>query len=240
MTFDSGVVFISPTGHKVEIATGNLQYKDGEGWRFAEHQYDMIGSWNPTDWVDLFGWGAWTGDATNPLFTGTSDAQYQFDPRDFMGTINGHNDWRTMTQDECNWFFSYSNKYPDRTEKVGLGTVNGVHGLVVLPDNWLLPTESSFVPQRSSGWNTNVYTIDQWTVMENAGAIFLPAAGQRYDNGDETIAYVNKDEQGYYWASDPLLTNSTAWDGTFRTSQITVGSQNNYKGCSVRLIRNLD
>lgn len=256
MTFETGVaVFLSPTGHRVEIATGNLQCKNiGTTdepiyqWRFAEHQYDMIGSWNPTDWVDLFGWGTWTGDATNPLFTGTSNPQYQFDSRDFTGTIDGHNDWHTMTQDECNWFFAYTNTsnttYADRSEKVGLATVNGVHGLVVLPDNWLLPTESSFIPQRVNQWNTNVYTIDQWAVMEAAGAIFLPAAGQRYvvvgDDGNEKIEYYNKDVQGYYWSNNPLMEGSNSWCGLFRTSQITVGSDYNYKGCSVRLIRDLD
>lgn len=43
---------------------GNLQYQASTGiWRFAEHQYDYIGSGNEnistsySGWIDLFGWG---------------------------------------------------------------------------------------------------------------------------------------------------------------------------------------
>lgn len=50
---------MNSNGNVVRFSPGNLQYKNGEGWRFAEHQYDYIGAWDISNWVDLFGWGTW-------------------------------------------------------------------------------------------------------------------------------------------------------------------------------------
>ncbi len=56
-------------GRRVRFSRGNLQYQAStKTWRFAEHQYDIIGD-NPgnttetgrdtqSEWIDLFGWGA--------------------------------------------------------------------------------------------------------------------------------------------------------------------------------------
>lgn len=66
---------VSSTGRTVRFSKGNLQYNatgshataDGTSaqgtWRFAEHQYDIIGTGNANisstynNWIDLFGWG---------------------------------------------------------------------------------------------------------------------------------------------------------------------------------------
>ena len=53
----SGRFTINANGDQIVFSQGNLQYKDGTGWRFAEHQWDFVGAWNTSDWVDLFGWG---------------------------------------------------------------------------------------------------------------------------------------------------------------------------------------
>lgn len=64
-----GGVFTVGSGKQVRFAPGNLQYLASENkWRFAQHQYDVIGSapgndnfttTRPTqdNWIDLFGWG---------------------------------------------------------------------------------------------------------------------------------------------------------------------------------------
>ena len=46
-------------------------------------------------------------------------------------------------------------------------------------------------------YQDNIYTADQWRVMEAAGAVFLPAAGY-FENGK--IEHAN--EKCYYWAQD--------------------------------------
>lgn len=72
---------INSGGGKVCFAHGNLQYQASTGtWRFAEHQYDIIGN-NPgnsvltdatrstqSDWIDMFsfgtsGWNGWVNDS---------------------------------------------------------------------------------------------------------------------------------------------------------------------------------
>ena len=61
---------------QVQFSQGNLQYNSSEAtykWRFAEHQYDYVGAWNTSTWVDLFGWGTWSGDATNPINESTNN-----------------------------------------------------------------------------------------------------------------------------------------------------------------------
>ena len=59
-----GVFSISPA-NRIAFSKGNLQYKASTGtWRFAEHQWDIVGTANAhiaaddTLWIDLFGYGA--------------------------------------------------------------------------------------------------------------------------------------------------------------------------------------
>lgn len=56
--------FSVATGKQVYFSPGNLQYQASTNtWRFAEHQYDIIGAGNANasasydGWIDLFGWG---------------------------------------------------------------------------------------------------------------------------------------------------------------------------------------
>ena len=61
--------------------------------------------------------------------------------------------------------------------------VNGVYGMVLLPDLWLKPDGIVLNPDPDvfvEGVNyylNNVFTESQWAIMEEAGATFLPAAG---------------------------------------------------------------
>ena len=118
---------------QVEFAPGNL---DMDGHSFVARQ------WYP-GW--LFGWG--TGD--RPADT-VDDMQAYVHFVDWGDYVEG--DWRTLTAEEWNYLLF------DRTdagEKRGVGTVNDMHGLLVLPDKWELPSECSFVSQ-AVGWDVNV------------------------------------------------------------------------------------
>ena len=53
--------------------------------------------------------------------------------------------------------------------------MNGVHGLLVLPDEWELPAGCRLT-FGAKGWDENSYEESQWEKMENAGAVLLPAA----------------------------------------------------------------
>ena len=112
----SGVFSVSE-GNYVCFSKGNLQYQSSTNtWRFADHQYDVIGSDNHnisstySGWIDLFGWGTsgYNHGAVcyQPWSTSTTDADYyayggesnnlydgygQADSREHQGTRRG---WR--------------------------------------------------------------------------------------------------------------------------------------------------
>ncbi|MBQ0016929.1 MAG: hypothetical protein KBT04_08100, partial [Bacteroidales bacterium] len=110
--------------------------------------------------------------------------------------------WRTLTLME--WAYLYLAR-PEASSKWGSATVNGNHGIIFLPDEWTLPEGSEFTPGSGEEWLTNVYSDSQWMAMENAGALFLPAAGYRLGQDIDDVGAFS-----YYWSSS--ATNSGCAD----------------------------
>lgn len=91
-------------------------------------------------------------------------------------------------------------------QRNGIGTVDGKHGLIIIPDNW---TQPAGVPAftagaAAEGWDTNIYDAAQWAAMADAGAVFLPAAG--YSEDGTTAEDAGKD--GTYWSSSENSDNT--------------------------------
>ena len=209
-----GLFSVSATKH-VYFSQGNLQYQAStKTWRFAEHQYDYVGSNNRSisstysGWIDLFGWGT----GSNPTLSSPSFEDYgTFVDWGCNAISNGGNTtnlWRTLTIAEWNYLL---NTRTDASSKRGTGNINGVGGLIILPDSWTLPSECSFTSGFCSpsgdnypDWTHNSYTLAQWAQMEAAGAVFLPAAGNRFGTYVANVGY-----SGYYWSS----TSSRNFDG---------------------------
>ena len=224
---------------KVQFSQGNLQYQAStDTWRFAENQYDAIGEANSyisdtyDGWIDLFGWG--TGD--NPtLCTGNASDFSTFVDWGANPISNGGNEgniWRTLTLSE--WEYMITSR-ENAKSLYGQATINGTHGLVLLPDNWA--GNNSFVPS-FSGWTTNDYTIEEWNSMENSGAVFLPASGDRYGGIDYVyVAYYN--EVGSYWFSDSE-NESHASDVSIYEYYISCDGNHKDDGQSVRLVKEYD
>ena len=222
--------FTVASGKQVYFSQGNLQYfcsTSAPVWRFAEHQYDYVAfdgsaySENSNKWIDLFGYGtsgynngqscwqpyhtAGSGYYTSNL-TGNADWGYN-------AISNGGNKtgvWRTLTIEEWRYLFQTRS---NASSKCGSSSVNGINGLVILPDIWTLPDGLSFTPGIGN-WH-NSYTIEQWNQMESAGAIFLPAAGSRSGTDLPTPAqdngfYRSSSQGGYYvfFNSDRLQTDA--------------------------------
>ncbi|MBO7055265.1 MAG: fibronectin type III domain-containing protein [Bacteroidales bacterium] len=228
---------------KVYFSQGNLQYQASSGtWRFAENQYDMIGNDNSnisstySGWIDLFGWGTSGYNGKSPYMTSTEEGDYGNGENDIAGTnydwgvynkiSNGGNQtglWRTLTSDE--WSYLLNNAVIARAK------VNGVNGMVLLPDNITLPSTVTFV---SGMWAENKYTVEQWSALESAGAVFLPASGIRYGS------YVTSFSHGYCWSSSLNGYADTPEYMFFTDGQ--AGSYYNERGygCSVRLVRDID
>ena len=186
------------------FAPGNLQATTADlgknwTWSFANCQYDFVGgatantkvngngSVSANGTVDLFGW------STSATYFGIAynDNNYAYygDFVDWGTNIIGTyeaNDWRTPIGGVgSEWTYLISTR-TNHDVKWGYATVAGYHGLIILPDNFTDPNKNggsgAFVGNTES-WDSNIYTAGaNWNAMEDAGAIFLPAAGYRCRN----------------------------------------------------------
>lgn len=226
---------INANGDKIFFSPGNLQYQASTNtWRFAEHQYDMIGSDNSnisntySGWIDLFGWG-----------TGSNPTNLIMDPNYYSTFVdwgvnaisnggNTPNQWRTLTTDE--WVCLCITR-PNAAHLRSQATVNGVHGYIFLPDDFVLPISFTFLAN-ANDWSTNVYSAIGWSKLEAAGAVFLPAAGGRWSSNVDDVG-----SHGYYWSATPDYMDD-AYYLYFNSSGL--GPQKDYNrnyGFSVRLVR---
>lgn len=224
-------------------------------WRFGNHQYDYRGAGNNyrsatyKGWIDQFAW-ATSGyhDSTDfenvyyrPYSSRGSYSGYGPSSRmadwDLVGTnaqydwgvhnpiANGGNtpgQWRTLRGEE--WWYLV-NQRPNANNLQGWATVCGVRGMVLLPDNWTLPTSVTFVNTHSrltSNYEQNVYDTVQWAAMEAAGAVFLPTTGTTAED-----SYPSS-----YWSSTTNRGNSLfqAWSSSAQHLNWRVQAQDEYPG----------
>ncbi|MBQ5388463.1 MAG: hypothetical protein IIU55_05245 [Paludibacteraceae bacterium] len=251
-------VFSVSADKKVTFSKGNLQYTQSTNtWSFASAQWEMIGTDNVTggsvspdptdgdskegtalaDKVDLFGW------STNATNFGVSTS---IDELDYLGSFvdwgrnkigaDAPNTWRTLTKDEWNYLL---NTRTNASSLNGVAQVNGVNGLILLPDNWTCPADVTF----KSGFHSNkgvdyyaayqTFTVEQWSKLETAGAVFLPASGIRYGS---TVDYVHT--YGYYWSTTEFY-STYAYCLYFNSAVALMGNRLRYVGYSVRLVKDL-
>ena len=116
-------------------------------------------------------------------------------------------EWHVLTKSE--WTYLLVTRDSARVaadQRNGIGTVDGKHGLIIIPDNWIQPSGVPALTGGSSeGWDTNIYDATQWAAMAAAGAVFLPAAGYSMDG---TTA-VDPEKDGTYWSSTEHESNTT-------------------------------
>ncbi len=195
-------------GECVVFAQGNLQYRASTGtWRFATNQYDIIGESNQnisssySGYIDLFGFGTsgynykpYSYALTASYYATGNIANTKNDWGVYCSISNGGNyKWRTLESED--WVYIYEGR-PNAYSKRSRATVNGVKGMILLPDKWTIPSGCSFSPN-ASYFTTNTYSVSQWKKMENAGAVFLPATGHRI----ETTVYGLEIGNGSYFTS---------------------------------------
>ena len=234
---------------QVLFAPGNLQYTQSTTtWSFAENQYDYIGEDNLSgnalaDKIDLFGW---SGSDYNNFGVSTSNTI-----NDYFGSFvdwgskqigsDAPNTWRTLTNDEWEYLL---NTRTNASSLKGVAQVNGVNGLVFLPDNWRCPAGVTFKYGFHSSDGAEYYaayqtfTADQWSKLEDAGAVFLPAAGRRYSNWG-----VYDMQLGKYWSAteyvDPYWGNNSAYYLLFSSNNAIMDTDGRSDGFSVRLVKEL-
>ena len=255
-----GIFSVSATT-RINFSQGNLQYRPfNNTWRFATTQYAVEGANNNNIilrnacrfWIDLFGYGTsgWNSGAPGymPYESTTSNTDYTNYTEDpngndltdlyaiadwgfFNPIMNGGNQggmWRTLTSTEWNYLLTLR---PNAALLRGMATVENTPGYVILPDDWTCPTGITFVNTDTS-YTINVYNAANWSTMEAAGAVFLPAAGQR--SGSSTT---NVGTLGNYWTASHV-NGTTGYAFHIAPSANSVRNDITYStGCSVRLVR---
>jgi hypothetical protein len=214
---------------KVQFSKGNLT----ASLTIASTQYYM--SETNTDWftgkpVTLMGWG--TGDnPTNTSAYPSRDYPYTEWGSKVKGDVDGLS-WTTLSISE--WTYIFQGR-ENAASLYGMGKIDGKFGLFILPDNWVCPQGINF----SAGGTNNNYTLANWQKMEEAGAIFLPAAGYRFYKNQEWWVQ-NVGTAGYYWSSTrgSISSGANAFCLRFSASAgvVTTGEWSKCNGFAVRVV----
>jgi len=218
-----GKFTVNSNGDQVRFSQGNLQYIGSAGtpyWKFADKQWETLGNngqGSTSQYVDrdLFGWGTsgydhgavcyqpWSTSQTNNdylvynnrysnLYNSTGKADWGYN-----AIRNGGNQensgWRTLTNDE--WTYIINGRNTPSGIRFAMGSVNGVDGLILLPDNW---NASTYTLNKTNddygGFYANTISATDWTtILEANGAVFLPKTVGR--NGTSITNNCN------YWSS---------------------------------------
>ncbi len=250
-------LFSISSSEQVYFSKGNLQYQAStHTWRFAENQYDYIGSDNSNisasynGWIDLFGWGTsgynhgaispdpWStttidnhyyayGNWEYNLYDQTCQADWGYNNINNGGNVE--NQWRTLRIEE--WVYVLNNRSTSNGIRFAKAIVNGVNGIVLLPDNWnnniIINNPNSF----DADYNSNIITISEWTIYyENNGVVFLPEAGRRLGRD------IFQNDVGVYWTSTQCGLDNARLIIFSNNSVHTDYAANRSYGNSIRLI----
>ena len=273
VTFSTGNLQFNAMNGERQCADGTTQTGT---WRFAENQWDYIGddkkniSNSYNGWIDLFAWGTsgWSSGAEEymPYATNENNSAYYPGGNLIYGLTDAYayadwgrynrigadapGTWRLLTNEE--WLYLL-HKRKDAELLFALGTVNGVNGLILLPDNTHIPDSIGFTPSTTKNleWYNggfyylrngrcyfhNNYTAGQWRQLELLfGAVFLPDAG--YRDLTSSLMYVSG-FGGSYWESVPANADR-AYRLHFSASYVYPQDyQERHMGFSVRLVRDI-
>ena len=258
-------LFSVSENYKVYFSKGNLQYQASTNtWRFADKQWDCVGGANSnisssySGWIDLFGWATsgfyydgtchypWTCSSTGGyvaygnhyanLDDETGEADWGYNAISNGGNCIGQ--WRTLSEEE--WKYLVCTRNTASGIRFAKGIVNGVNGVILLPDDWnssvygLTNTNN----ETSASYDDNVISNETWmSVLEPAGAVFLPAAGKR-----EHLGVYHANVEGGYWSSSGSSVaggfghHDLAACFEFGSTRLGLNSESRCDGYSVRLV----
>ena len=157
---------------------------------------EMLSITGECEWIYSYMYSSNTfgyGPSANMVYRNLTGTSANYDWGVYNAISNGGNKagmWRTLTISEWDYLLN------TRTNAKYLrspGTVNGVLGLIILPDNFSKPASISWTP---NVYTSNTYTIDQWATLQAIGAVFLPAAGYRRG---QLMYWVQS--EGLYWSA---------------------------------------
>ena len=250
----NGKFSVSST-NQVYFSKGNLWAKcyasNIWSWEFAPNQWSYVGN-NSANiniigegyldiggyvYVDLFGWSTNTSTYYGINNSMSNDA-YSGDFVDWGATMG--TGWRTLTADE--WIYVLGNRSASTINGTENGrfakaTVADKSGLILFPDSYTHPdgvTLPENVNKNNGAFTSNTYDATAWGKMEDAGCVFLPAAGNR---SNKTV--YSDGSSGNYWTSTSY-SDTEARSIFFNASSLSYGFSSyadRKGGLSVRLVR---
>lgn len=255
---DNGIGKFSVSESKqVTFSPGNLQYTQSTNtWSFAENQWDYISTNNViggsvssvisgayvgtalADKVDLFGWSTSAnnfGVSTSTDYDDYSGAFVDWGTNQIGADVP--NTWRTLTAAEWR-YLCHTRTNADNLR--GIAQINGVNGLILLSDDWTCPVDVTFkssvhsvdLSTGAEGYAAHqTFTANQWSKLEAAGAVFLPAAGSR-------TGLLHHIHCGHYWSASKEY-SEYAWYLYLDRDNLYTNGEDRYHGYSVRLVKDL-
>ena len=194
--------------------------------------------------VDLFGWS--TAATYYGIHNSTTSADYSGDFVEWgkLAITNGGNTpnygWRTLSATELEYLFitrTASTVNSTVNARFAKAKVNNIYGVILFPDSYTHPDgvtpPTNINVTDDNGWTDNNYSSAQWAQLEAAGAVFLPASG------DRTGTYLNSDwKYSNYWSSTP--SDDGAFLLPFRKDNMPyighIVCFSRYPGYSIRLV----
>lgn len=240
-------------------------YKESTNWKwyFQPHQWMYVGdnagnklitgpmtiSQNYKN-VDLFGWnGASSPNDCYGINNSATDSDYGNVSGEALMHDWGHNvigsyaadTWRTLTADEWMYLFSEDRSVTNSLSagaRYTMATIGGTYkGLILFPDTYTHPSGTGFTAGTFNAVSNYTATVSMegWMLMENAGCVFLPAAGSRY----QTTVFMTGPVGCYYWSNSNIAGN-TATNIAITPSSLSQVNSTRYSGYAVRLVRDVE
>lgn len=237
-------VFSVASGKTVKFSKGNLKATlDGSGnvtaWSFHDTQYGMVNTTAGTQSftsssIDLFGWST-----SATLYGINSSTEYNYSGSFLDWGAAASKDlgygWRTLTSTEWTYLLDGRTSVTTRYCKA---TVNSKTGMVIFPDSYTHPTGVTAVASANTtnaAFTTNNWSGENWTKMETAGAVFLPAAGYRDGTSVSGVG-----SRGRYWSSTASGAKNAYYLKFDGSSVNPADDSGRFYGYSVRLVQDLN
>lgn len=221
--------------------SGYHNSSDGNNTNYAPYSYTK--SFNSSNNYNATGYGPSKNMADTNLVGSSSHYDWGVHNNILYHGGNTSGNWRTLTHDE--WLYLLNERHGATVSGVPNSRhanvmVNYVRGILLFPDNYVHPGNAVEINGQDingdygeySSTHTNI-SASEWTVLENAGAIFLPAGGFRLQ---KEVKVPNK--YGFYQTSTSEA-NGYSWYIVFQCQGDRYSSTGcNFEGRSVRLVKN--
>ena len=158
--------------------------------------------------VDMFGWvgesSSWndslkihgiTSSTAHSQTDGYGTGKTETLKSDWGNVPNIGSGWFTLSSDEWNYLLNTRN---NATNRRTFATVMGKTGMLIFPDD-LLVTDKGLTVTIANYTTNMISDATEWSKLEKAGVVFLPAAGAR--SGTPYIEY--ESTEGRYWTTAP-------------------------------------